>query len=186
MASFITDRTQADVDATLALIEKVRTTAWSELTPEEQYTYMSIDTLYEDRGRFSKASADRISSYMKEITDKMLTDSPPTLPDTVDGRTIGAWGLRDFTVDADFPSSEAFRAISRDDFQYWVDILTVAYGGNPTGWNPYASPYLNFETLNILEEKSEGILAGTITTIVEYTGTYYTGDEVFLFDEPIA
>lgn len=186
MATFITDRTEADVDTTLALMEKVRTTAWSSLSATEQATYLSTDIAYEDRGRFTKASADRISSYMKEITDKMLTSVPPSLPATIGGRSIGTWGLRDFTVNSDHPNSEVYRAISRDDFQYWVDVLTIAYGSNPTGWNPIDAPYISFDTLNTLEDKSQGILAGTITTIVEYTGAYYTGDEVLLFDEPIA
>lgn len=269
MAVFITDRTQADIDASKQLIEKVRTTAWDSLTVTEQSTYLSTAQAYEDRGRFSAASAERISSYMREITDKLIVDPPYKLPTAVEGRAIGSWGTRNFTTDPDFPNGTVktfvvadvntttdeititahgittgtwkrlkyttddttlggltdgnyytvyikdantisflyggigtditskpasgtytlefitapFMPISRDDFQYWVDILTVAYGGNPTGWKPIASPYINYEMLNLLETNSEAILAGTITSLTEYSGTYITGDELLVFDE---
>lgn len=274
MATFITDRTQADIDNTLNLFTKVGSTAWADLTPTEQSTYLSTDPTYEDRGRFSIASASRISEYMKDITEKLLNPedgSPASLPATVGGRTVGSWGNRNFQTDPDFPNGTVktfvvadvntttdeititahgittgtwkrlkyttddttlggltdgnyytvyikdantisflyggigtditskpasgtytlefitapFMPISRDDFQYWVDILYVAWGGDTVGWSPINSPYLSLETLNKLEEQSEAILLGTITTITEYAGRYITNDEVLLFDDYI-
>lgn len=444
MATFITDRTQADVDTSLALFNKVKSTAWASLTSAEQNAYLSTNTLYEDRGRFSMASAERISSYMRELTSQLLEEVPAPIPTTIDGRSVGIWGSRNFKADPDYPSgtvktlavpsatnitnmvsngdfasgttgwtienftsvvtspkirltstvatptaarisstmtftsghkyyirltfqkisgsltkvvqttqngtiaqndtvvsdtsvknvsfistatitgstllrmcypttglaigdvidfwspvvldltalygagneptavwmdaflaanftsswfggtttfpdvntttdvayilnhgltvgqwyrvlyttssttlggltsgdyydiyvvdaqSVAFRyggvgtdvtskpasgtytlnfitapyfAVSRDDFQYWVDILTAKYGANPTGWTPINSPYLNFETLNILEQKTEAILSGSIATITESSGTYMTNDEMLIFDD---
>lgn len=115
MATFITDRTETDVNKSKELIRKVASTAWGSLTATEQNTYLNQLAAYEDKGRFGEASATRIAAYLVEIT-AMST-------------RFTAWGTKDFKGDFDYTSDKTMtNLITNGDFTSNTTGWTATYG----------------------------------------------------------
>jgi hypothetical protein len=172
MATFITDRTESDISASKQFIQLVGNTLWGDLTAEQKGRYLNEDIAYEDKGRFGKASASRIRSYLVELTGRYPTAVP--------------WGAKTFygIYDDTVPTPTYF-PIKREDFEAWIDVLSVMYGGDPIGWDFNTKPYLNYELLNRMEFLSQAIYDNRVSVETELTGAFDCGEEFIIFDQSL-
>ena len=169
MATFISDRDENDIAVSKELIKKVQDAPWGSLSTSEQNTYLNALSAYEDKGRFGIASADRIKAYLTEITARDTSFIP--------------WGSKDFRGAYDVViGTPTYFPINREHLKAWVDILKVAYRGNPVNWDFDTKPYLSYVTLNRLESLSKAYYNGEVVTVALDCGTFYTSDDSFDYD----